>query len=477
MPAVSPEVPKSASQASDLTRVFALARARPDDARSRLNLALALTQAGRLEAARRQALATRRLAQADWPDLRSLGRLLFKLGLFDVAYDTLVEGLRQTIKDAAALRVLSALLLMRGKRTAAERALRAAARNEPIVPPARFDRRKPTLLRIRSFDNARYAVARDTTNGTYSCRLRGGHFSIKNFVDKSTVNLYLASVMGDNLDRVAKVPDFDLAINTVSCADLHATSLRKLDRFLADSDPGQVINPPSRVLRTTRAENARRLGAIEGLIFPRTELCANEGPPDVIADQLLQRGFVFPLILRLPGTQTGESVVKVEGRRGLTAYLEACGQGQPVYAIDYIDCSGKAGYFHKTRAFFIDQRLYPVANLSSDHWQIHSGDRYRVMDRESALREREERYLADPRGYLGDAVFDGLHAVRDVLKLDFFGIDFTVDRGGRLVVFEANAAMRHNYDHARAFPYTRPHLDRISQAFKEMIETRCARHG
>lgn len=475
MPAVSPETSASAPQALDLVQAFAAARADRGDARSRLNLALSLMRAGRLQAARRQALVTRRLVGPDWPELRYLGRLLFKLGLFDVAYDVLVEGLRQDVKDAAALRVLSALLLMRENRAGAHRALSAAARVEPITPPAHFDRRKPTLLRLRSFDNARYAAAQDPAKGTYSCRLRGGHFSIKSFVDKSAVNLYLASVMGDNLNRVAKVPDFDLAINTVSCADLHASTLRKLDRFLADSDPRRVINPPARVLRTSRAENARRLGAIQGLVFPRTELCANRDSPEVVADQLLERGFAFPLILRLPGTQTGESVAKVEDRSGLIAYLTASGQGQPVYAIDYIDCTGEAGYFHKTRAFFIDQSFYPVANLSSDHWQIHSGDRYRVMDRVPALQEREKRYLADPQGYLGEPVFAALHAIRDLLKLDFFGIDFTVDRSGRLIVFEANAAMRHNYDHAGAFPYTRPHLDRVSQAFKDMVQTRCAR--
>ncbi|MEQ8654788.1 MAG: hypothetical protein RIC87_20150 [Kiloniellales bacterium] len=475
MPAVSPEAEASAAHARELSQAVTAARADRKDARTRLNLALCLLQAGRLQAARRQALATRRLAGPDWPELRHLGRLLFKLGLFDAAYDSLVEGLRQDVKDAAALRVLSALLLKRENLAGAERALRAAARIEPITPPARFHRGKPTVLRLRSFDNARYAAAQDSAGGTYSCRLRGGHFSIKSFVDKSAVNLYLASVMGDNLQRVAKIPDFDLAINTVSCADLHARTLRKLDRFLADSDPRRVINPPARVLRTSRAENARRLGAIGGIVFPRTELCANEGVPEAVADALLARGFTLPLILRLPGTQTGETVAKVDDRAGLVTYLKASGQGQPVYVIEYIDCSGEAGYFHKTRCFFIDRTFYPVANLSSDVWQIHSGDRYRVMDKVPALQEREKRYLADPRGYLGETVFAGLHAIRDLLKLDFFGIDFTVDRAGRLIVFEANAAMRHNYDHARTFPYTKAYLDRVSGAFHTMVETRCAR--
>ena len=58
------------------------------------------------------------------------------------------------------------------------------------------------------------------------------------------------------------------------------------------------------------------------------------------------------------------------------------------------------------------------------------------------------------------------------LRLDFFGIDFTVLEDGRLFIFELNAAMRHNFDHAPAFPYTWPHLRAISQAFHAMAESR-----
>jgi CHASE3 domain sensor protein len=41
-----------------------------------------------------------------------------------------------------------------------------------------------------------------------------------------------------------------------------------------------------------------------------------------------------------------------------------------------------------------------------------------------------------------------------------------------LFVFEANAAMRHNFAHAQNFPHTEPHLKRISDAFENMIQSR-----
>lgn len=88
------------------------------------------------------------------------------------------------------------------------------------------------------------------------------------------------------------------------------------------------------------------------------------------------------------------------------------------------------------------------------------------------MRHEEKRYLRDPQDYLGSAAFRALHDVLGAIDLDFFGIDFTLGRDGSLVVFEANATMRHNFDNAEAFPYTRPYLETISAAFKEMVERR-----
>ncbi len=460
--------------ASDLGLAYRAARASRLDPALRSRLARRLLQAGRLEAARRHALAAQRLAGSTWPGLCDLGGLLYKLGLFEAAYETLVAGLRRDIRDGEALRLLSTLFAAGGREPAARRVLGAAARVEPISRPPRRDPRKPSLLRLRSFDNSSYLPVFNRKSGTYGRRLRGGHFSVKHLLSGYDANLYVASVSGDNLDRLAQVPDFDLAINTVSCPDLNPEALKVIDRFLQDLDPRRIINPPRLVLQTTRQRNAERLGRIAGLVFPRTEMFRNLGRAEELADRLVTRGFAFPLLLRLPGTQTGVSLAKLDDRARLVAYLKAAAQGQELYAIQYLDCRDGRGLTHKSRVFFIDGRLYPVASIASDGWQIHSADRYRVMDRLPELQEHERAFLADPRGTIGGRAYAALEAVGRTIGLDFCGVDFTLDAAGRLVVFEANAAMRHNFDHAAAFPYTRPHLERISRAFREMVDGRLA---
>ena len=439
---------------------------------ARLALVKALMRIGWRDLIRHLAHWTVEYAPPNWPRAIAVGNLLFKLGEFDAAHKMLKIGLERTPLDTDALRTMSALLYRHGDKAAAHRSLVTAARINPIAGPSRPDSGKPMILRMRAVDNNRYAIVYDSVTGHHKRLLKGGHFAIKNLVDKSRVNLYVADFVGGHLPSAAQIPKFDLAINTVSCAERNAAALRQIDRFLAQFTGVHVINNPRKVLETTRERNACRLGSLGGVRLPRTELFLNNVPPTVVANRLEARGFYYPLLVRLPGTHTGVSLSKAVDRNALLERLEAMPNDVEFYAIEYLDCRDQNGHYHKTRAFFIDGVFYPVANLTSDVWQIHSGDRYRVMVDCTSSRSAEKRYLQDPEAYLGAEVLKSLHDVNRVIGLDFFGIDFTIDRTGRLIVFEANAAMRHNFDHVGAFPYTQAYLEQISWAFERMVEER-----
>ncbi|MEL6854810.1 MAG: hypothetical protein AAFO83_06835, partial [Cyanobacteria bacterium J06607_13] len=85
-----------------------------------------------------------------------------------------------------------------------------------------------------------------------------------------------------------------------------------------------------------------------------------------------------------------------------------------------------------------------------------------------------QTFLNTTADYLGEENIARLYRIRDLVQLDFFGIDFTVLSDNRLFIFELNAAMRHNFDHAKNFPYTEPHLRRVSDAFAAMVKARLA---
>lgn len=94
------------------------------------------------------------------------------------------------------------------------------------------------------------------------------------------------------------------------------------------------------------------------------------------------------------------------------------------------------------------------------------------MSRLPPAQAREMRFLSAPEDFLNASALASLRSLADKVPLDFFGIDFCPLADGSALVFECNAVMRHNYDHAETFPYTKPFLQTVSRAFQSMIARR-----
>ncbi|MEM8790543.1 MAG: hypothetical protein AAGE80_02910 [Pseudomonadota bacterium] len=447
----------------------------PADRDARLALAELLLHTDRRDLAPRHLRRLARNVKLGWGGAPRLGKLLFRIGDFESARRLLGACLERGLIDDDAMRTLSAITYRMGDRQAAKRHLAAAGWLRPINTPGRIEADRPTILRLRSFVGSRCGVKRNKETGLFSHWLKNGHFSVKHFFPDKDYNHLIANFAGENVGLVSDLPAFDLAINSVSCPDLMARPLGDIARFLERFPKTPVINPPEKVLETTRAKNYARLNPIPGIRFPQTLQVRNDAEPGEVRGRIEAAGIAYPMILRRVGTQTGKTMALIASATEAEAYIAALAPGVEIYAIRYLDCRGADGLHHKIRCFFIDGVFYPVACLSNDVWQIHSGDRYRVMSTNPATQEAERAYLSDPAAYLGERVFTALHEIAKIIDLDFFGIDFAPDGDGGAIVFEANAAMRHNYDHAETFPYTKPHLDRVSDAMGRMVADRAAR--
>ena len=99
------------------------------------------------------------------------------------------------------------------------------------------------------------------------------------------------------------------------------------------------------------------------------------------------------------------------------------------------------------------------------------------MSSDPSLQGQEKRFLNDHVSYLGENALCALQQIQGLIGLDYFGIDFALDASGDLIVFEANAAMRQNVVDIDDFPYLRESLDRIANAFMEMVRSRCLSSG
>ena len=404
--------------------------------------------------------------------LNTYGKLLLQTGQFAKAIKTFCRCLDIAPNDYDSGLALSSLVHAYGDEAAAQNILKQVVRRRPYVFTRPPDPQKATLLRIRGLDGSAYGIVQQP-DGSYKHLLRGGHFSVQDLVPKQRYNLIILNILDDTVDQLGDMPNIDLLLNTIACPDLKRASLLAAARFVDRYPTLPLINHPRRVLATTRERNALRLNLIPGVSFPKTERLRWDGAAlDAIAREILSLGFIFPLIIRRVGSQTGSSVALIKDETELTQHFQKSPVNQEYYIIQFKDCRNSQNIFNKMRVFFIDGNFYPVANLFHDAWNVHSGDRYQVMDKTPWTQTEEKSFLNDPIGYIGRENFDKLRQIRDVIGLDFFGVDFTILPDGVLFIFELNAAMRHNFDHAKNFPYTKPHLQRISTAFDDMLQRR-----
>jgi hypothetical protein len=240
----------------------------------------------------------------------------------------------------------------------------------------------------------------------------------------------VAAIYAEFYDPATPLPPHALVVNLIGDADICARALDRAQEIVARSD-APLINPPARVRVTGRAENARRLGLIPGVVAPAIEALS----PSAI---LTRTDLNYPLLLRRPGFHTGQHFTCVESPDALAQAVDALAAHE-LLAIQYLDARGKDGKARKYRVMFIDGELYPLHLAISSDWKVHyfSAD----MAHDAACREEERRFLDDMPGVLGNKAMQALQDICGAMQLQYAGIDFALSPDGSVLLFEANATM------------------------------------
>jgi hypothetical protein len=160
--------------------------------------------------------------------------------------------------------------------------------------------------------------------------------------------------------------------------------------------------------------------------------------PAIAIQTIEKAGLQFPVILRQAGTHTGKIVGLFGGLDEMEGALDG---GSDHIATEFVDFKSDDGFYRKYRVFFIGGHIVFRHMLVSDEWNVHARDRKRFMAERPELVAEEERMFAAPDGAFTPDVREVLKAVRQRIALDFFGMDFGIAADGRVVLFEANAAM------------------------------------
>ena len=296
----------------------------------------------------------------------------------------------------------------------------------------------------------------------------GGNSPIVRFLDKKTFQTLI--IVPDFYDPSAPLPPHDLIISAIGDADHCGTSLEAAERLL-QQQPGSALNFPARVQTTGRADNARLLSMLEGVVTPRIATLSR----DILAGAesttvLEQNGLAFPLLLRVPGFHGGDHFLQVDRQDDLAKAVSTL-PGQKLMAIQYLDARDDDGKIRKYRVMMIGGKLYPLHKAVSRGWMIHYFSA--EMTQSPEHRAEDEAFLEDMPGVLGSRAVKALERIRDALGLDYAGADFSVGRNGEILLFEANATMAVPVpDKEEKWDYRRPTVQRIQDAVRDMILAR-----
>lgn len=223
-------------------------------------------------------------------------------------------------------------------------------------------------------------------------------------------------------------------INYIADPDRCSHTLAQIMR-IARMLEAPCFNTPAAVAQTGRHAVAKALASIPGLHVPRTELIVAKGSADLVA-KIEAAGLRYPLLLRSPGMHVGATMAKVDAPDEVDAAVyEMPMRGRGTYVTEFVDYRDADGLYRKMRLVVVGKRVFLRHFVIAKGWHVHVGDRIREDDPE------EERMLDGFPGSLAmDATALALQ-VADALNLDYFGIDCCPRPDGRLLVFEANAAM------------------------------------
>jgi len=242
----------------------------------------------------------------------------------------------------------------------------------------------------------------------------------------------------DFFDR-PNLPDlspYRCLINQISDPDQNPKVLENLRRLVREFT-GRVINHPDDVFKSTRDGMAKQLEGTRGLYVPKVVRLQVGSRHDVV-ETIEGAGLSFPIILRRAGTHAGHILGLFANMDDLQRALPSQGE---LIATQFVDFRSADGLYRKYRVFVFGRSIVLRHMLASDEWNIHARARKSFMIGRSDLRDEERRMLERPRHALDSSIEETLKAARKRVGLDYFGMDFGIDRDGTIVLFEANATM------------------------------------
>jgi glutathione synthase/RimK-type ligase-like ATP-grasp enzyme len=265
------------------------------------------------------------------------------------------------------------------------------------------------------------------------------------------------------------LPEHDALVVAMSESDANRGLLARLELELVDW-PKPVINSARNIPNTDRNAASVLLQDIPGLLIPPTLRASRSALQDIATGKArlpaLFDSCDFPIILRPVGSHAGRDLDKIGRAEEISAYLSGVDETE-FFLSRFIDYSGQDGLFRKIRVALIDGAAYVCHMAVSSDWMVHyvNADMYG----DAQKRAEEVTFMAHFDDF-ARRHRSALEAIYRRTGLDYVCIDCAQTREGQLLVFEIDHAMVvHAMDPDDLFPYKRKHMQKVQDAFRDLV--------
>jgi hypothetical protein len=377
--------------------------------------------------------------------MTNLARLVFARADLQPQWDALMARATADPNDSAALLDLSTMLLLSGDR---ENGLAVQAQALALNTDYRRPAERGPGLRLLAI-----LTPGDTMANTPVDFLLAG-------TDVELISLYVAP----GLRLPSPLPEHDVAILAIGESEQAQPLLESLAPHMAQW-PRPLLNADARAIaRLTRDGVCANLAGLEGVVAPAATRIERTGLEAIAAGGT---GTVFPIIARPIGSHAGTGLEKLDDPAAVAAYL-AVQPDQRFYVSPFIDYASQDGLFRKQRIAIIAGKPYVCHLAVSAHWMVHYMNAAMLEDAEN--RAFEARFMETFDQDFAVRHRAAFHGLATRIGLDYFAIDCAETRDGELLLFEADVAMIvHDMDPPDIFPYKRPQMRKVFDAFRAML--------
>lgn len=269
--------------------------------------------------------------------------------------------------------------------------------------------------------------------------------------------------------------EYDLAIVAVGESDRNRPTLDHLATITRDW-PVPLLDRPERIAELSRDRAATAIGAVPGVVMPRTTRLDRAALAAVVDGSVALSECApdaeLPLLVRPVDSHKGHGLARVDTLDALDEYLRAQPDAE-FYVTRFVDYRAPDGRYWKYRIVFIGGRPYLCHVAISEHYIVHYMSAGMATSAEKRAAEAHAMDTFDAEFAHRHA--DALAVVAERLGLAYVGMDCSETRDGALVIFEADASLTvHAMDSTDLYPYKQPQMQRVFDAFRELVMTRSA---